>query len=45
MAPWFMDEINVFKRRLLEAVDTGETIGLEAYCLDLTLDVIARTAL
>lgn len=45
MAPWFMEEINVFKKRLLDAADTGETIELEAYCLDLTLDVIARTAL
>jgi cytochrome P450 len=45
MAPWFMEEIGVFKRRLLNAADTGQTVELEAYCLDLTLDVISRTAL
>ncbi|KAH8660177.1 cytochrome P450 [Xylariales sp. PMI_506] len=45
MAPWFLEEILVFKDRMLKAADSGETIKLESYCMDLTLDVIARATL
>lgn len=45
MAPWFLEEVLVFKNRMLEAARRGETIKLEKFTMDLTFDVIARATL
>ena len=45
MAPWFLEEVLVYKDRLLKAADSQETIKLEDYTMDLTFDVIARATL
>ena len=45
MTPWFTEEVLIYKDRLLKAADSGETIKLEKYTMDLTFDVIARTTL
>jgi cytochrome P450 len=45
MAPWFLEEVLVYKDRLLKAADQQETIKLEDYTMDLTMDVIARATL
>jgi cytochrome P450 len=45
MTPWFVEEVLIFKNRLLKAADSQETVKLEDYCMDLTFDVIARATL
>lgn len=45
MAPWFLEEVLIYKDRLFKAADQQKTIRLEDYTLDLTMDVIARTTL
>ncbi|EHK97474.1 putative sterigmatocystin biosynthesis monooxygenase stcS [Glarea lozoyensis 74030] len=45
MAPWFLEEVLIYKNRLFKAADQRKTIRLEDYTLDLTMDVIARTTL
>ncbi len=45
MTPWFTEEVLTYQNRLLKAADTGETIKLDKYTMDLTFDVIARTTL
>ncbi len=45
MAPWFLEEVLIYKDRLLKAADSQETIKLEDYTMDLTFDVIARATL
>lgn len=45
MTPWFLEEILIFKERLLKAADSQKTIKLENYTMDLTFDVIARATL
>ncbi|KOS20668.1 P450 monooxygenase [Escovopsis weberi] len=45
MTPWFVNEVLVFRDRMLKASKTGETVKLEQWAADLTLDVIARATL
>jgi cytochrome P450 len=45
MTPWFLQEINIFKSRLLSVADTDKTIELWEYTMHLAFDMIIHATL
>lgn len=45
LVPAFVEEVLVFRERLGKVADNGETVKMETYTTDLTVDIICRAVL